>query len=59
MSAEKYYICPNCGDLVTETDLLDVCSNRGMPYCYCEIDNGKIFIGYKRIGKKEWGKMNF
>lgn len=57
MIKEKYYLCLNCGDIVTETKLLKVCSNGGMPYCYCEFENGKVLIGYKKIGKKEWEKL--
>ena len=47
MTKEKYYICPNCGEFATETNLLEVCSNGGMPHCYCEFENGKVLIGYK------------
>lgn len=52
MHKEVYYICPNCGNLVTETDLLEACENGGMLYCYCEFNEGGVFIGYKRIAKK-------
>jgi len=54
MTKEIYYICPKCKELSTETELLRACSNGGMPYCYCEFDNDRIFIGYKRISKKQW-----
>ena len=57
MKKEKYYICSNCKELSTETDLLDACSNGGMPYCYCEFNNGRIFNKYKKINKKEWMKL--
>lgn len=33
---EKYYICPECGDLTTETKILEECSNGGMDMCYCK-----------------------
>ena len=54
---EKYYICPNCGELSTFSEQLEACSNGGMPYCYCEFDNGRIFIEYKRISKALWEKL--
>ncbi len=55
---EKYYICPQCEDLSTFSEQLDACSNGGMPYCYCEFDNGRIFIGYRRISKSLWETLN-
>ncbi len=54
---EKYYICPNCGELSTFSEQLDACSKGGMPYCYCEFENGRIFIQYKRIKKKLWEEL--
>lgn len=31
----EYYICTNCGSLVTNKELEEECSNGGQPYCYC------------------------
>jgi len=58
MIKERYYTCPNCGESATETRLLEACSSGGMPYCYCEFENGKVLIGYKKIGKKAWEKLS-
>lgn len=33
---EKYYICPECGELVTETIILDECSQGSCGMCYCQ-----------------------
>jgi hypothetical protein len=33
---EKYYICERCGDLATETEILDSCGEGGMGLCGCE-----------------------
>lgn len=57
-SKEKYYICPNCGDLATGTNLLEACKGGGMPYCYCEFNEERTFVGYKRIAKKLWEELN-
>ncbi len=57
MVKEKYYKCPDCGNLTTETNLLDACSNGGMPYCYCKFDEGRIFVGYKKISKNNWIRL--
>lgn len=55
---EKYFICPSCGELSTESQQIENMSQSGMmPYCYCEFDNGRIFIGYKRINKNLWQEL--
>jgi hypothetical protein len=51
---EVYYICPSCGVLSTNSELLEACGQGGMPYCYCEFGEERIFIGYKRVSKKLW-----
>jgi len=54
---EKHYICPNCGKLSTESQLVEDASEGGLPYCYCKFTEGRIFIGYKRINKKLWQEL--
>jgi hypothetical protein len=34
-SSEKYYICPSCGDLVTQTKINEFIDSGGMGLCYC------------------------
>lgn len=36
LETESYYICPNCGELTTETDRLEECGSGGNGYCGCE-----------------------
>ena len=55
---EVYYICPSCGELSTFSQQLEDCSSGGLPYGYCEFNNGRIFIGYKRISKELWDELN-
>lgn len=57
MKTEKYYTCPSCGDLVTETQILEDCSNGSCGMCYCQFDNGRILVKYKRISKKKWQEL--
>ena len=52
-----YYACPSCGDISTNSELLEACGQGGTPYCYCEFGEERIFIGYKRISKKLWGEL--
>lgn len=55
---EKYYKCPNCGELSTYTEQIEACSSGGMPYCYCKYgEEGRVFVGYKRISKKEYFRL--
>ncbi len=56
-SPEKYYICPECGELSTYSLQIESASQGGLPYCYCEFNNGRIFISYKRINKKLWQEL--
>ena len=51
---EKYYQCPRCLNITTETGILDECSNGGSGMCYCEFSNGRILNKYKRISKKKY-----
>ena len=55
---EKYYICPNCGALNTEAQILEEVSEGSCGMCYCEFDNGRILNKYKRIGKELWEELN-
>lgn len=54
---ERYYICPECGELSTYSKQLEDACEGGMPYCYCKFNNGRIFIRYKRISKKLWEEL--
>ncbi|MEK6819252.1 MAG: hypothetical protein AABY10_04960 [Nanoarchaeota archaeon] len=58
MTKEKYYICPNCGALNTENQILEEIGSGSCGMCYCEFDNGRILNKYKRINKKLWGNLN-
>lgn len=51
---EKYFMCPQCGELTTWTAILDECGSGGQGMCYCEYDNGRVFIEYEEISKKEY-----
>ena len=50
---EVYYICPNCKDLTTLTQVLDEVDEGSCGMCYCEFNNGRILHKYKRISKKK------
>ena len=63
---EKYYICEKCGELNTETKILDEIGSGGTGYCWCKYCSyewdekyqefepvyAKIFVGFTRIPKK-------
>ena len=65
---ETYYVCPSCGILTTETEILEEigCGSIGM--CMCEYmvtdeDSGNVWfprtlIPYKKISKKEYDKLS-
>ena len=54
---EAYHICPNCGELNTETSILEEVSEGSCGMCYCEFSNGRILNKYKKINKKLWGEL--
>ena len=33
---ERYYVCANCGELITETVILEECASGGQGMCWCE-----------------------
>ena len=64
--SESYYICPECSELSTQTDLENDSENGGSGMCYCrfteqiwnpEINNfdcqtNRTFVEYTEISKK-------
>ena len=54
---EKYYICLSCGDLKTETEILEEVGLGSCGMCYCEFDQGRILNTYKRINKEVWERL--
>ncbi len=64
----KYYICEECGELTTEKELINDCSDGGQGMCYCrflyrywdrDIDlddvlTDRIFIPYTEIRKEHY-----
>jgi len=58
MVKEKYYICPNCGELNTETQILEEVVGGSCGMCYCEFDDRRTLNKYKRISKKLWDELN-
>lgn len=56
-TSEKYYLCLNCGDLSTQTRILEEVSGGSCGMCYCEFNRGRILNKYKRINKQLWGKL--
>ena len=51
---EKYFMCPSCGELETQTGMMEAISSGGQGMCYCEFDNGRILVEYEEITKKEY-----
>ena len=54
---EKYYRCPSCKELITETEILDDCSGGSCGMCYCRFNFGRELIPYKRISKKKYFEL--
>ncbi len=54
---EVYYKCPICKDITTEKEILEEASSGGMGMCYCQFDNGRILIKWKKITKNEYNKL--
>jgi ATP-dependent helicase/DNAse subunit B len=60
---EKYYICPSCATLITETEILNECEEGGNGLCDCDfithyfdetgfdIETSRIYHKYLRISK--------
>ena len=64
---ETYYVCPSCGILTTETEILEAIGCGGSDMCMCEYmvteEDGNVwfprtFIPYKKISKKEDDKLS-
>jgi len=51
---EKYYQCPNCSDITTESDILEECSSGGAGMCYCEFNIDRTLYKWKRISKDKF-----
>lgn len=64
---EKYFKCPNCNELTTQSEINDEISKMGgMGMCMCEFmsrdENGdiwfpRIYVPYKEISKEEYLKL--
>ena len=67
MKKERYFICPNCAQLTTWSDILSEIENSGsVGMCYCQFTNvfwsekfddldvttDRIFVEYVEISKK-------
>ena len=64
----KYYICSECGTLMSEDDILEDCSNGGTDMCGCmfgqaywdndlyepDYDYPRIYIKYTEITKEQY-----
>lgn len=57
MKKEKYYLCPNCNDLTTETQILEEISIGGLGMCSCKFNHGRILIPYKIMSKVKWKEL--
>ena len=54
---ESCYICPICGDLTTETKILEEVSGGSCGMCYCEFDDRRTLNKYKKINRKLWEEL--
>jgi len=53
-SESKLYRCPECGDIVTEADILESLSNGGYGMCMCKFGNGqRVLVQYEPYTKPE------
>lgn len=50
-------MCAECLGTTTETQLQKDAESGGLPYCYCKYSEGRIFINYKKISKKQYLKL--
>ena len=45
---QKLFVCPKCGDIVTEDDILEDLSTGGFGCCLCSYGNGsRVLVRYK------------
>jgi len=52
---EKYYKCPNCGDLITESAILtEIEIMGGGDMCMCQFQNERRMIKYVEISYEEY-----
>ena len=47
-NTEKTFICPECGDIVTEDEIMESLTSGGYGMCMCEFGNGqRILVPYE------------
>lgn len=59
MIKEKFYKCRECEDITTRSEILDECGCGGAGMCYCQYDNDRILIPWKRISKKLYDDLKY
>jgi len=70
---ERYFICENCGELTTWSEILKDCGSGGMGLCYCKFtepfwseeygcidtDTLRLFTDYTEISKDLYERLKF
>lgn len=47
---QTYYMCLRCGNVVSETDILNNVASGGLPYCYCEwTPEYRVYNKYEKL----------
>lgn len=57
MKKELYYQCPQCGDVVTKTWIMNGMKNGVIGMCYCDYLEKKVMYKYKKISKEDYHKF--
>jgi hypothetical protein len=71
MTKERYFICPNCGELTTWNQILRECGSGGVGLCGCgfthpfwsegydciDIETPRIYHGYIEINKDLFDRL--
>lgn len=72
MKKERYFICPNCKNLITWSKILENCSNGGVGLCDCSFCNfywdekyksfqpiyARIYYDYTEITKRGYDELS-